>query len=196
MRKARRAPAGRWGRGRGYAAGFDCSHSTAVAERLRHAFNQREFNQREAEEDQKTGRPATMLNAVFTGVTTEPASPAASGPRVYPAGFMSRRGRPGEAPGRGTRPATTPPRPRRRGRRTRRDMTKSYQGNRYRRRSSRGNQPAGQRRGQADAEPPGQGNRPDYSPQQREQVRDGLRILARLIARAHLRRQKGCPRPE
>ncbi len=148
------------------------------------------------ERQKKTRRPVTMLNAVFTGVATEPASPAASGPRVCPAGFMSRRGRPGEALGRGTRPATTPRRARRRGRRTRRNMTKSNQGNRYRRRSSRGNQPAGQRGKRTDAEPPEQQHRPDYSPQQREQVREGLRILARLIARAHLRRQKGAPRPE
>ena len=144
----------------------------------------------------QTRRPVTILNAVFTGATTEPASPAASGLRVCPAGFMSRRGRPGEAPGRGTRPATTPRRARDRGRRTRRNMTKSNQGNRYRRKSSRGNQLAGQRGKSTDAKPPGQGNQPDYSLRQREQVREGLRILARLIARAHLRRQKGCPRPE
>ena len=138
----------------------------------------------------------TMLNAVSTGVPTEPATPAASGPGVYPAGFVSRQGRPREAPGRGTRPAATPRRARHRGRRTRRHMTKSNQGNRYRRKSSQGNQLAGQRGKTTDAKPPGQGNQPEYTPQQREQVREGLSILARLIARAHLRRQAGSPRPK
>ena len=40
---------------------------------------------------------------------------------------------------------------------------------------------------------------PTYSPEQRETVRRGLRILARMIARAHLRRQASrsaaAPRP-
>ncbi len=194
MRKARRAPAGWWGRARGYAEGDVRSHSTAVAERLRHAFNQRE-----AEEDKKTGDHAECRfhrSGHRAGIAGGVRPQGLPGGVHEPAGFMSRRGRPGEALGRRTRPATTPRRARRRGRRTRRNMTKSNQGNRYRRRSSRGNQPAGQRRGQVDAEPPERQHRPDYSPQQREQVREGLRIIAKLIARAHLRRQKGCPRPE
>lgn len=93
-------------------------------------------------------------------------------------------------------PAATPRRARRRGRRTRRNMTKSNQGNRCRRRSRPENQTAGQRGKPTDARPSGQGNQPEYSPQQREQVRDGLRVLARIIARAHLRRQDGSPRSE
>ena len=32
---------------------------------------------------------------------------------------------------------------------------------------------------------------PDYTAEQRETVRQGLRILAKIIARAHLRRQAG-----
>ena len=72
-----------------------------------------------------------------------------------------------------------------------RHMTKANQGDQRRRKSKEGSQPAGQRRKQADAPRPAQQHRPEYSPRQREQVREGLRILARIIARAHLRRRSG-----
>ena len=36
---------------------------------------------------------------------------------------------------------------------------------------------------------PGKPGTAQYTPRQQEQVRQGLRILARIIARAHLRRQ-------
>ena len=68
-------------------------------------------------------------------------------------------------------------------------MTKANQRDQGRRETTRGTKPAGQRRKAADAEPPARRNRPDYSPQQREQVREGLRVLARIIARAYLHRQ-------
>jgi len=74
-------------------------------------------------------------------------------------------------------------------------MTEANQENRYQRKPSRRNQPAGRRRKQVDAAPPAPGHKPGYRPQQREQVRAGLRILARIIARAHLRRQAGSPDP-
>ncbi|MXZ90426.1 MAG: hypothetical protein F4Z05_02975 [Chloroflexi bacterium] len=75
-------------------------------------------------------------------------------------------------------------------------MTKANQGNRHRQKPSRGNQPAGRRRKQIAANPPAQGDIPDYSPQQREQVREGLRILARIIARSHLRRRSDALSPK
>ena len=67
-------------------------------------------------------------------------------------------------------------------------MTKANQEYRYRQKPRRGNQPSGRRRKQVAAAPPAPGHKPEYAPRQREQVREGLRILAWIIARAHLRR--------
>ena len=68
-------------------------------------------------------------------------------------------------------------------------MTKTNESNQRRRGGAGATQPARQVRKAADAQSPARGHKPEYTPQQREQVRAGLRVLARIIARAHLRRQ-------
>jgi len=68
-------------------------------------------------------------------------------------------------------------------------MTKANESNQRRRGTTGATQPAGQWDKRADAAPPAPGHEPEYTPQQQEQVRAGLRVLARIIARAHLRWQ-------
>ncbi len=57
-------------------------------------------------------------------------------------------------------------------------------------------EPARQSRNCTDRQPPTQQDAPECTARQREQVREGLRMVARLIARAHLRRPGGAAPPE
>ena len=75
-------------------------------------------------------------------------------------------------------------------------MTEAKKRNRTAQPGKEAGQQAGRRR-----KPPDRKTSPDeplseYTPQQRERIRKGLRILARVIVRAHLRRQAELDGPD
>ena len=75
-------------------------------------------------------------------------------------------------------------------------MTEAKKSNRTAQPGKDAGQQAGQRR-----KPPGIKTSPDeplseYTPQQRERIRRGLRILAKVIVRTHLRRQAELDGPD
>ena len=69
------------------------------------------------------------------------------------------------------------------------DMTEANKNNRPARSARDAREPSGQGQRSSNKGTSSKRTTPEYTPRQREKMQKGLRILARIIVRAHLRKQ-------